>query len=64
MPDIPPPLVLPDPLSFPGRGWGTVTSSTQNFSLQLTVLLWQNHRPRVLPKAFQWKVVSMCKSSR
>ena len=24
----------------------------------------QNHHPRVLPKAFQWKVVSMCKSSR
>ena len=53
-----PPLVLPR-----GR-WGTVTCSTQNFSLPLTVLLWQNHHPRVLPKAFQWKVVSMCKSSR
>ena len=24
----------------------------------------QNHHPRVLPKAFQWKVESMCKSSR
>ena len=48
----PPPLV------------GTVTCSTQKFSLQLTVLLWQKHHPRVLPKAFQWKVVSMCKSSR
>ena len=24
----------------------------------------QNHHPRVLPKTFQWKVVSMCKSSR
>ena len=24
----------------------------------------QNHHPRVLPKAFEWKVVSMCKSSR
>ena len=24
----------------------------------------QNHHPRVLPKAFQWKVVSMCKRSR
>ena len=24
----------------------------------------QNHLPRVLPKAFQWKVESMCKSSR
>ena len=60
----PPPLVLPHPLSFPRGGWGTVTCSTQNFSLQLTVLLWQNHHPRVLPKAFQWKVVSMCKSSR
>ena len=58
----PPPPVVPPPLSFP-RG-GAVTCSTQNFSLQLTVLLWQNHHPRVLPKAFQWKVVSMCKSSR
>ena len=54
-----PPLVLPQ-----GGGRGTVTCSTQNFSLQLTVLLWQNHHPRVLPKAFQWKVVSMCKSSK
>ena len=36
----------------------------QKFSLQLTVLLWQNHHPRVLPKASLWKVVSMCKSSR
>ena len=24
----------------------------------------QNYHPRVLPKAFQWKVVSICKSSR
>ena len=24
----------------------------------------QNHHPRVLPKAFQWKVESMCKSSK
>ena len=24
----------------------------------------QNHHPRVLPKALEWKVVSMCKSSR
>ena len=24
----------------------------------------QNHHPRVLPKAFHWKVESMCKSSR
>ena len=24
----------------------------------------QNHHPRVLPKAFRWKVVSMCESSR
>ena len=55
----PPPLVLPQ-----GGRWGTVTCSTQNFSLQLIVLLWQNHHPRVLPKAFQWKVVSMWKSSR
>ena len=52
----PPPLVLPHPLSFPRGGWGTVTCSSQKFSLQLTVLLWQNHHPRVLPKAFQWKV--------
>ena len=29
----------PPPLSFPRGGWGTVTCSTQNFSLQLTVLL-------------------------
>ena len=41
-------------MAFPG-GVGGVTCSTQNFSLQLTVLLWQNHHPRVLPKAFQWK---------
>ena len=60
----PSPLVLPHPLSFPRGGWGTVTCSTQKCLLQLTVLLWQNHHPRVLPKAFQWKVVSMCKSSR
>ena len=60
----PPPLVLPHPLCFPRGGWGTVTCSTQNFSMQLTVLLWQNHHPRVRPKAFQWKVVSVCKSSR
>ena len=33
-----PPLVVPHPLSFPG-GWGTVTWSTQNFSLRLIVLL-------------------------
>ena len=59
----PPPLVLPHLLSFPRGGVGTVTCSTHNFSLQLTVLLWQNHHPRVLPKAFQWKAVSMCKSS-
>ena len=60
---LPPPLVLP-PLSFPMGGWGTVTCSTQNFSLRLIVLLWQNHHPRVLPKAIQWKLVSMRKSSR
>ena len=59
----PPPCPSP-PLVVPQGGWGTVTCSTQNFSLQLTVLLWQNHHPKVLPKAFQWKVVSMCKSSR
>ena len=35
----PPPLVVPHPLSFPRGGWGTVTWSTQNFSLQLIVLL-------------------------
>ena len=54
------------PLADPSRGggWGTVTCSTANFSLQLTVLLWQNHHPRVLPKELQLKVVSMCKSSR
>ena len=60
----PPPLVLRHPLSLPREGWGTVTCSTQSFSLQLTVLLWQNHHPRRLPKAFQWKLVSMSKSSR
>ena len=60
----PPPLSFPTPCRSLGGGWGTVTCSTQNFSLRLTVLLWQNHHPRVLPKAFQWKVVSMCKSSR
>ena len=40
-------IVPPHPLSFPKprpspRGGETVTCSTQNFSLQLTVLLWQN----------------------
>ena len=34
----PPPLVVPHPLSFPGGGGGTVTWSTQNFSLRLIVL--------------------------
>ena len=34
-----PPRVVPRPLSFPGGCWGTVTWSTQNFSLQLIVLL-------------------------
>ena len=48
----------------PPGGGETVTCSNQNCSLQLTVLLSQNHHPRVLPKVFQWKVVSMCKSSR
>ena len=35
------PLVVPHPLSFPGGGggWGTVTWSTQNFSLRVIVLL-------------------------
>ena len=59
----PPPLSFPTLCPSPGV-WGTVTCATQNFSVQLTVLLWQHHHPRVLPKAFQWKVVSMCKSSR
>ena len=36
----PPPPVVPHPLSFPRGGWGTVTWSTQNFSLQLIVLLY------------------------
>ena len=36
----PPPFVVPHPLSFPrGGGWGTVTWSTQKFSLRLIVLL-------------------------
>ena len=35
----PPPLVVPHPLSFPRGWWGTVTWSTQNFSLRLIVLL-------------------------
>ena len=61
---VPPPLCPSPPLVLPQGGWGAVTCSTQNFSLQLTVLLWQNHHPRVLPKAFQWKAVSMCKGSR
>ena len=39
LPPPPPPLVVPHPLSFPGGGWGTVTWSTQNFSLRLIVLL-------------------------
>ena len=34
-----PPRVVPHSLSFPGGGWGTVTWSTQNFSLRLIVLL-------------------------
>ena len=38
--DVPSPsLVVPHPLSFPGWGWGTVTWSTQKFSLRLIVLL-------------------------
>ena len=36
---VPPPLVVPHPLSFPGEGGGTVIWSTQNFSLRLIVLL-------------------------
>ena len=35
----PPPPVVPHPLSFPGGWWGTVTWSTQHFSLRLIVLL-------------------------
>ena len=35
----PPPRVVPHPLSFPGGGGGTVTWSTQKFSLRLIVLL-------------------------
>ena len=50
----PPPLVLPQ------GGMGDRQFSTQNFLLQLIVLLWQNHHPRVLPKAFQWKVACIC----
>ena len=39
-PHVPPtPLVVPHPLLFPRGGWGTVTWSTQNFSLRLIVLL-------------------------
>ena len=51
----------------PSRGEGSSLAQpkiTLSFLLWLTVLLLQNHHPRVLPKAFQWKVVSMCKSSR
>ena len=48
----------------PAPALDLTTSLRGDFWLQLTVLLWQNHHPRVLPKAFQWKVVSMCKSSR
>ena len=37
----PPPPCRSHPLSFPrGGGWGTVTWSTQNFSLRLIVLLY------------------------
>ena len=50
-PIVPP--VVGHPLSFPRGGWGTVTYSTQIFFLQLTMLLWQNHHPRVLPKAIK-----------
>ena len=35
----PPPLSFPTPCRSPGGGWGTVTWSTQNFSLRLIVLL-------------------------
>ena len=49
----PPPLSFPTPCPSPVGGWGTVTCSSQNFSLQLTVLLWQNHHPRVPSNAFQ-----------
>ena len=35
----PPPLSFPTPCRSPGGGGGTVTSSTQNFSLRLIVLL-------------------------
>ena len=35
----PPPLSFPTPCHSPGGGGGTVTWSTQNFSLRLIVLL-------------------------
>ena len=38
-PPPPPPPVSPTPCRSPGGGWGTVTWSTQNFSLRLIVLL-------------------------
>ena len=38
-PMYPPPLSFPTPCRSPGGGWGTITWSTQNFSLQLIVLL-------------------------
>ena len=53
--NYPPPLVLPRPLSFPRRGWGTVTWGTPKGP---------SHRPRMLSKVFLWKVVSMFKNSR
>ena len=61
---VPPSRVLPPPLVLPQGGVGDRHLLNPKFLLQLTVLLWQNHHPIVLPKAFQWKVVSMCKSSR
>ena len=55
----PPPCPSP-PLVLPQGGGGGCHLLIPKFLLQLTVLLWQNHHPRVLPKAFRWKVVSMC----
>ena len=59
------------------RTWSTVAPGTYELAflikkknrfyqipLPSLLLRRQNHHPRVLPKAFQWKVESMCKSSR
>ena len=60
----PPPLVVPHPLSFPRGGVGDRHVLNPQFFGAAHCVVVANHHPRVLPKAFQWKVVSMCTSSR